>query len=596
MSQSKPSDEAGLVSVSELSPPSDLQESEPDEASPSSTSAEEVQDPASAKAVLSQARLETEAAFELENSSPAQGAETTPLHPAERGLRALPLERSAGLENADVWSWMKLFRALRAQGPAAWLQARWRPASRLLLIALVVYAIAFSVYALFAWNRFWEPSDDTHFVYQAHAFKMGKLEMPWKPPHGNDWASYIELPVKGDETLKGIWLDRGQGKFRALDGAIYTIKSGDIDHRKAQNVRYFVSFPPGPAVLMMPFLPDADSPELDFRDPKKLGFNDVQFTVAFAALNVVLMFLLLLRLSALGVSSRSLRENILLTLLFGMGSNVLWCSVMGQVWFTALVVGLTFTLLYIHAAIGTRHPFLAGLFLACGMATRTPIAFSFVLFAYFLFFPNGRLRRAHWGEFFSKAVLFAVPILVIGGLLMWMNQARFENPMEFGHTYLAQGGLGRVQTYGLFNYHFLSKNLLAAFALLPRIQPWEPYVILSKHGMSLFLTTPPLLYLLAYRSGVRLLDRKWFWGLVLVSLAMIIPGMFYQNTGWSQFGFRFSLDYTPYLVLLLALNRRKMGTIFIALLVLGILVNVFGAITFNRMPLFYEDWLIDPDR
>jgi len=249
-----------------------------------------------------------------------------------------------------------------------------------------------------------------------------------------------------------------------------------------------------------------------------------------------------------------------------------------------------------------RHPLLAGMAFACAFSTRTPLAFSVVFVAYFLFFPDGRWRRTDWLPTFRKAALFALPILIVGGLVMWMNHARFGNVFEFGHRYLG-GHIAwmhpihrRIATYGLFNVHFLSKNLMAAFTLLPRLQDSAPYVIVSKHGMSLFLTTPALLYLVAYRSGARRLDRKWLWALALTVVAVAVPGLFYQNTGWSQFGFRFSLDYTPYLVVLLALNRRRIGAFFIALVIAGFLVNSFGAITFGRSAKNYADWIIDPDR
>jgi len=529
------------------------------------------------------------------------------VHPADQGLPpSIPLS-PPGVGRGAPWTLWGTARAVRREGARQYFAKRWRSVVKTTLVAAFIFTLAFVTYATFSWNRFGQPSEDTHFVYLAHTLNqcLAKrapfeekctFEMLVPPPHGNDWASWIELPVKGDETLKGIWLDRGQGKFRTLDGNLYIIKSEDLDHGRRQVTHTFVSFPPGPALLMMPLIPDVDSPEVDLKDPKKLGLNDVKFTIVFAALNVLLMFFLLQHLTQLGASTRTTRENAVLTVLFALGTNVLWCSILGQVWFTALVVGLTFTLLYILAAIDTRHPLLAGIFLAFAMATRTPLAFSFVFFAYFLFFPDGRIRRKNWGEFLYKSVLFAVPILAVGAFLMWMNSARFENPGEFGHTYLAQGGLRRIQLYGLFNYHFLSKNLIAAFALLPRIQPHAPYVIFSKHGMSLFLTTPPLLYLLAYRTGSRQLDRKWFWALVATTAAIAIPGLFYQNTGWSQFGFRFSVDYTPYLVLLLALNRRRIGVFFVALMLVGILVNSAGAISFGRMPEYYQDWIIDPDR
>ena len=43
------------------------------------------------------------------------------------------------------------------------------------------------------------------------------------------------------------------------------------------------------------------------------------------------------------------------------------------------------------------------------------------------------------------------------------------------------------------------------------------------------------------------------------SAAFAVPGFFYQNSGWYQFGFRFSLDYTPHLILLLSIGRRPLS-------------------------------------
>jgi hypothetical protein len=61
-----------------------------------------------------------------------------------------------------------------------------------------------------------------------------------------------------------------------------------------------------------------------------------------------------------------------------------------------------------------------------------------------------------------------------------------------------------------------------------------------------------------------------------------LQGLFYQNDGYMQFGFRFSLDYTPYLVLLLALGGWSVrGRAFAALAAAGLAVNVWGAIAFR---------------
>src|SRR5690606_37802473 len=116
------------------------------------------------------------------------------------------------------------------------------------VIAVFIFAVAYTTYALFSWNRYDQPSVDTHFVYMAHTFNMClddkppyeercTLEMPVRPPHGNDWASYIELTAKGDEVLKGIWVDREHHKFKTLDGKLYILKPQDLDRSKPQVTR-----------------------------------------------------------------------------------------------------------------------------------------------------------------------------------------------------------------------------------------------------------------------------------------------------------------------------------------------------------------------
>ncbi|NLY95495.1 MAG: hypothetical protein GXY23_15895, partial [Myxococcales bacterium] len=63
----------------------------------------------------------------------------------------------------------------------------------------------------------------------------------------------------------------------------------------------------------------------------------------------------------------------------------------------------------------------------------------------------------------------------------------------------------------------------------------------------------------------------------------------YQNSGWVQFGPRFVLDWLPLGVVLLALGGRRFGPAFKLLVVASIAVNAFGAVTFDRHYVFYDD-------
>jgi hypothetical protein len=78
--------------------------------------------------------------------------------------------------------------------------------------------------------------------------------------------------------------------------------------------------------------------------------------------------------------------------------------------------------------------------------------------------------------------------------------------------------------------------------------------------------------------------------LALAALLVCLWNLGYQNSGWLQFGYRFALDYMTALFVLLAVGGRSVRSLpFLAALVFAIAVNLFGAITFQRAPRFYDD-------
>src|SRR6185295_17422096 len=110
------------------------------------------------------------------------------------------------------------------------------------------------------------------------------------------------------------------------------------------------------------------------------------------------------------------------------------------------------------------------------------------------------------------------------------NYRRFENPFEFGHRFLAVQWQERIFRYGLFNYHFLSRNLATALVLLPRIMTHWPYIKISQHGMSLLVTSPNLAYVVAPAERSRLARPLW-----ITVAAAALPSLLYQSSGYIQF-------------------------------------------------------------
>jgi glucan phosphoethanolaminetransferase (alkaline phosphatase superfamily) len=91
------------------------------------------------------------------------------------------------------------------------------------------------------------------------------------------------------------------------------------------------------------------------------------------------------------------------------------------------------------------------------------------------------------------------------------------------------------------------------------------------------VTTPALGYTVAPKERSPLSRGLW-----LTILATALPSLLYQNSGFLQFGYRFSLDYIVFLVMLLAVGGRRFSWLWKALVIFGIAVNLFGAIVFDR--------------
>jgi hypothetical protein len=443
---------------------------------------------------------------------------------------------------------------------------------------VVLYVVFTGAYLGASGGRLATHSMYNHFVYLADGWLHGRLALEGGPPNENDWAKVDVLRLKDGREVHGTYGSRTGGptdRFYPLRGPSFTVPESDIAARST--IRY-VSFPPFPAVLMAPFVAIWG-----------LRFNDVLFTALWAGLNPALLFLLLRDLQRRGLSRRSVGDDLWLTALFGVGSVYYFCSVVGQVWFSAHVVAVTLSIGYAWASLDAARPALAGLCLVLGYATRPSLGFAFPFFILEAVRVSGgwpALRtREGWRALAPRLVRLGIPVAAIGAVLLWHNQARFGNPFEFGHRYLNVQWQERIGRFGLFNYHFLSRNLAAALVLLPRILTHAPFVKISQHGMSLLVTSPNLAYTVMPQERNHLTRPLW-----LTIAAVAIPSLLYQNSGYVQFGYRFSLDYMIYFVMLLAIGNRRFTRLFKGLVVVAFGINLFLAITFDRyMDFSYDD-------
>ncbi|MDB4986500.1 MAG: hypothetical protein JWN04_1678 [Myxococcaceae bacterium] len=421
---------------------------------------------------------------------------------------------------------------------------------RRVLVPLVIYLVAALVYVSLLGTRALGPTPDNHYVHLALSWFSGELGVLGNtPPGSNDWALY--------------------------------------------NGRWFVSFPPFPAVVIAPVVAIWG-----------LATRDALFWALLAGLAPALLFVLLRRLSELGQSTRSTRDNLALTALFAFGTVFFFVAVQGTVWFAAQVVASILLILFLLFAFDARSPWLAGLLLGLLIVTRPPgtplVGLVFIVEALRRYRREGALaptpgahparqawqwlRGAELGPVLKAHAIVAVPVLAVLSLALWFNYARFDDPFSFGHEHLQIRWRQRIDEWGLLNLHYFSKNLAVFTSSLPWLYDRPPYLKISLHGLALWFTTPALLLTLWPKQ----LDARIV-GLWLAVIPIALVDLCYQNSGWVQFGYRFALDYMPMLIVLLALGRRRFGPGFYLCLAFAVVVNTFGALTFDRAPRFYDN-------
>lgn len=421
---------------------------------------------------------------------------------------------------------------------------QWPPprgsAERRLAVALGIYAVATAVFLAFsAPETLSAHTPYNHFALQAEAWLQGRLDLGGPPP-----------------------------RYAGMN---------DFSHFED---KWFVPFPPFPALLVLPVVFASGSAE---------AVADGRFFLFLAGLAPAALFLALEKLTRLGRSERSERENATLALLFAFGTVYFFSAVQGTVWYAAHVVAAILAAFYLLFALGAERPVLAGVALGLGFATRTPLLFAFPLFVFeltrvcspqgasLLAAPGAALAGLDKKRFVKGLALFVLPVALVFAVTLWHNAARFGDPFEVGYRYLEVVWRTRIEKWGLFSYHYLGRNLGVVLTSLPWTGDGNVPFRVTGNGLALWLTTPLYLWLFwPRRSSAPHL------ALAVTAVAVALPTLFYQNSGWVQFGYRFSNDYAVFLFALLALGGRRIGIAFAALGAFAIVVNAFGAATFGR--------------
>jgi hypothetical protein len=401
--------------------------------------------------------------------------------------------------------------------------AAWKPTANRLLLAPGVFLFVFAAYHHFGcWIGWVTTMDQTYWDQLAVSFLHGKL--------------YLENPTYFHDLtfFQGHW---------------------------------YVPVPPLPGLVMVPATLLVGAGNL----------NAVRFSMLFAAINATMLFLILERCARLEWIRIRLADQLWIVALFAFGTPHLYVGANGQVWFFSQTLTVTCLALAIFSTLKSWPAWLSGIFLGLAVLARPNAAMMWP----FLLAIEIQRRRKTGGALTLKhlagwSAASGIPVaLAVAGLLAY-NQARFNNWLDFGYVTIngAEDIVRNARTYGLFNPHFIPTNLRAMFTILPRLQAASPFVVPTRDGVNIWLTTPALLFLFRRQS-----ISTWKLGAlasILLAMGMLL---LYHNTGAFQFGYRYLLDFIlPLLMLLAAGLGDKSPRLFRALVVLSVIINLLGTI------------------
>lgn len=259
------------------------------------------------------------------------------------------------------------------------------------------------------------------------------------------------------------------------------------------------------------------------------------------------------------------------SLLLGFGSIFWYLSATGSVWYLGQVTSVFFLLLALNEAFGHKRPFIVSLFFAAALLSRLQIILSLPLFLYLL---KDRLS-------IKNTIFFLIPLGFFALIYFLYNYLRFGDPLQNGYTLIPNILNEPWFSAGQFSLSYIPNHLKILFLGLPHVSSTYPYLWPSWAGMAIWLTTPAFIFSL--RASFKKAQTLIIW-ITIFSIGLL--NFSYGSTGFSQFGYRYAVDFYPFLVLLAILGIEPPPKWYHwLLLLLAIIVNLWGVIMINKLGL-----------
>ncbi|BCN30460.1 hypothetical protein [Anaeromicropila herbilytica] len=334
--------------------------------------------------------------------------------------------------------------------------------------------------------------------------------------------------------------------------------------------KYYISFPSFPSYLLLPFT-------IIF------GSNTPDHMIAL--ISIIIGSFYAFKLAKL--LGRSNESALFWTLFLIGGSNLVFVSINGWVWFIAQNLAFTLSISAIYYAVKKKGG-IALLLWACSVGCRPFQILYFPILFYILWKSNEEEHRVSIKRFLYRTKLWYAMPIIMGVSYMILNYLRFGNVFEFGHNYLPEFIEAKD---GQFSLDYLSQNIGKLFRL-PTMNTDYKIVFPKFDGVAFWIVSPIFLSYLIYiiYTIVRKEQENLRINLCIIAIFAIHLTLLacHKTLGGWHFGNRYTNDLLAYLfygLMLIIPKKDVTNRIHYPLCLFGIAINIVGTIA------VYNSWI-----
>lgn len=312
----------------------------------------------------------------------------------------------------------------------------------------------------------------------------------------------------------------------------YWLNSPLFETQTGRGGHIFVVYPPLPALLLVPLAP--------------FGRSDVIQTLGSALIGGFCAIPQFFALRALA-APRAVAS--LCTLLAVFGTTLWFTSVDGSSWFIAGASGSLLVTIAFWLAATRRSALFIGAAVGAAALAHTTIGLAALPLMFLA--RSGAPRRRSLSMDIALLLLGVAPFAIFQG---WYDWVRWGDVLSIYGPACVGGisdGVARQCGPASLDIRFFPRHLFAIFFSGPAFVDGGLFFVRPRSdGMAILFGTPAFIWIARSWPAVRR-NARWR-TIVIAALCIAVPNALLAVVGAAQYGYRYSLDYQPFLIALTA--------------------------------------------